>query len=193
MSNASSEEDRRILQEMFGRSGSPAFIRRAKLVEDAWEELLARCRKARGERLVFVRLRLGQLHALAGGWDLLKSFVPLDQELAALQDLFAELQPRLLLPLEPTTSTRVMRSAAIELGEAIAMFNDRWRRWLARVDLKPINGVREDYNRYYLFEKECAVGSARVARIGYSKLEPITLATLENHFPPLACPQFQWE
>jgi hypothetical protein len=190
MHDSTSEEDRRVLQEMVGRSGSPAFIRRAKLVETSWLTLVETCATARFERLQFVRLRMGQLRALAGGFDALRSYLPHASDLEFIQSLHDELQPRLRLPLEPTTSPRVLRNAANDLIEAIEMFNERWTRWLVKVDLTHVNQVREDYNKYYLFEKECAVGNAQVARMGFARLAPITARDLEARFPTLHVPTY---
>lgn len=191
MIDSASEEDRRILQEMVGRSGSPAFIRRAKLVETTWTDVLALGAKARLERLTMVRLRLGQLRALAGSWIALRSRLA-ETDLVYLSNLHDELQPRLRLPLQSTTTTRVLRAAAHDLVEAMEMFNARWARWLAKVDLRPVNQARDDYNRYYLFEKECSVGSARVARIGFKKQDPVTLDDLIRQFPALTVPRFDF-
>lgn len=192
MNDTGSEEDRKILQEMVGRFGAPAFVRRGKLVETTWTHLLEACAMARIERLAFVRLRLGQLLALAGGWDAVRGAVRSDAEIGELQRLHDELQPQLQLPLEATTSKRVLRAAARDLVEAIEMFNARWTRWLAKVDLKIVNQARENYNRYYLLEKECAVGSARLARIGFVKLEPIVFDEVAKRFPLLTAPHFEF-
>jgi hypothetical protein len=94
------------------------------------------------------------------------------------------------LPLEPTSSARALRAASWELVEAIELFNQRWTRWLAKVDLSRVNQVRDEYNRFYLFEKECAVGNVKVARMGFKSLEPVTRDELERHFPPLIVPKF---
>ncbi len=184
------DEDRQILNEMIGRYRAPSFIRRAKLVETTWSQLLERAAKARRDRLAFVGLRLGQLRALAGNWDALRALLPDEDDLMRLRELFDELQPRLRLPLEATPSKRVLRAALRELKDAMTMFNERWSRWLAKVDLKPINQAREDYNRYYLFEKECAVGNVRVARIGFAKLEPIAFEEVARLFPLLQVPVY---
>ncbi len=184
------DEDRQILSEMIGRYSAPSFIRRAKLVETTWGQLVERCEKGRRERLTFVALRLGQLHALAGSWDRVREWLPGEDDLARLRDLFDELQPRLRLPLEATTSKRELRGAISELVAAMAMFNERWTRFLAKVDLKAVNQAREDYNRYYLFEKECAIANVRVARIGFVKLKPITLEHVTQQFPVLPLPRF---
>lgn len=192
MDDSSSEEDRRILQEMVGRSGVPAFIRRARLVESTWQALLDACACARLERLTFVRLRLGQLHALAGDWQVIRAAMPNDADFAFVRRLFDELQPSLQLPLDRTTSKRALRGAAQELLEAIDLFDARWTRWLAKADLSAVNKAREDYNRFYLLEKECAVGNPRVARVGFAKLAPATLADLQQLFPLLMRPDFEF-
>jgi hypothetical protein len=190
MSNEHYDEDRQILNEMIGRFSAPSFIRRAKLVETTWSLLVDRCAKVRRDRLTFVGLRLGQIHALAGSWEAVRAWLTDEDDLTQLRDLFDELQPRLRMPLEPTTSKRELRAALNELIEAMEMFNERWARWLAKIDLKAVNQAREDYNRYYLFEKECAVGNARVARIGFTKMGPITLEDVTKQFPLLKLPRF---
>ena len=190
MTDATDEADRRIINEMIGRFDSPSFIRRAKLVETTWTQLLDRCAKARLDRLKFTALRLGQLRDRAGSWDALRPLLPRDGDLSFLQSLHAELQPRLLLPLAPTTSRRVLLATARELVEVMEIFNQRWTRWLAKVDLRAVNQARLDYNRYYLFEKECAVGSAIVARMGFRILEPITPDDVAAQFPLLPIPVF---
>ncbi len=68
--------------------------------------------------------------------------------------LHEELQPRLRMALRPSTSGRVLRAALRELVVAMEIFNGRWQKWLAEVDLTAINKSRDDYNRYYLLEKE---------------------------------------
>jgi hypothetical protein len=127
---------------------------------------------------------------LAGGWDAIGHWLPAADDLAQLERLHDELQSRLRLSLEATTSRRVLRAAVRDLLESMEMFNERWERYLEKVDLTPVNKARDDYNRYHLFEKECAVGSARVARMGYVKMIPATLDELASLFPPLAMSRF---
>jgi hypothetical protein len=190
MNDEYQDEDRAILNEMIGRFDSPSFIRRARLVETTWLQVLERCAKARHERLTIVGLRLAQLRALAGSWEAIGANA---NDLPFLIKLFDELQPRLRLRLEATASKRVLRGAALELIESLRFFNERWLRFLAKFDLSAVNRARDEYNRFYLFEKECAVGSARVARIGFKKLEPLTLADVERQFPLLHVPAFRIE
>ena len=47
---------------------APAYVRRAREVEGAYERLLQRCRKQRDDWLPMVKLRLGVVKARAGEW-----------------------------------------------------------------------------------------------------------------------------
>jgi hypothetical protein len=189
MNDSASEEGRRIVQEIAGRFGPASFMRRAKLIETTWARVLEQGDHARREQLAMVRLRVGQLHALAGGWDALRPLVPDDADRAMLAHLHDELQPDLRMPLEPTTSVRTLRGALRDLIEAMQTFNARWQRWLAELDLTAVNKAREDYNRYYVIEKECALGSAVVARRDFKALPAITRGDVEGQLPLLTLPR----
>ena len=189
MNDCTSDEDRRIVQEIAGRFG-PAFVHApCQAGRNDLARLLEQGGHARRERLAMVRLRVGQLHALAGGWDALHSLVPDDADRALLARLHDELQPDLRMPLEPTTSVRTLRGALRDLLEAMESFNARWQRWLAELDLTAVNKVREDYNRYYLLEKECALGFAAVARRDFKPLPAITRGDVEEQLPLLELPR----
>lgn len=172
---------------VLGQLGEPAFVRRGRLVQAAFEQVLARCRHQRREWLDMVRLRLGQLRCLAGGWDALGPLLSRD-EIAALAALHDELQPVLRLPTEPTTSLRSLRSALAELTESMSRFNRRWEEYLRAVDLRPVNDARADYNRFYVLEKECLVRSHAIARAGFRRLEPLTTPDLFAALPLLSVP-----
>lgn len=171
-------------RELLGQFGEPAFVRRGRMVRDAFETVLARCRHQRLEWLDMVRMRLGQLHCLAGDWDALSPLLTRD-EITALAALHDELNPELRLPPEPTTSQRSLRVALRELNESLERFNRRWREYLHGVDLTPANRAREDYNRFYVLEKECLVRSHAIARAGFQRLEPLTLQDLITALPLL--------
>jgi len=51
--------------------------------------------------------------------------------------------------------------------------------------LDGVNELRDGYNRYYVFEKECATRSPLVARHGFRPLPPVSHADLLERFPPL--------
>jgi hypothetical protein len=136
-----------------------------------------------------VRLRLGVLQGLAGDWNRLQPWLTNDEQIEVLRQLYAVLEPRLRLPVEPTFSKRQLRRALRELIPALERFNQRWRAFLPTVDLVLVNQLREGYNRYYLLEKECAVRSVVVARQGFTPLKPMTLDDLTALLPPLLVPQ----
>ncbi|HZZ78282.1 MAG TPA: hypothetical protein VFE62_07175 [Gemmataceae bacterium] len=184
----SEAEDRRIVQEIAGRFGPPAYMRRARLIESTWSHLVESGRSLRLQHLDMVGMRLAQLRDLAGTWDALRPIVRDSTDLENLIRLHDELQPRLHLPLETTTSERILRAALSDLCGAMERFNRRWSRWLAEVDLVPLNKLRADYNRYYLLEKECAVGAV-AARRDYVPLAPLTREDLVKHLPLLTVPR----
>jgi hypothetical protein len=177
----------RELQEVLAQFDAPAYIRRARGVEQALEHLLERCRGQANEWLDMVKLRLGQVRALAGEWSALESL--LDKEhLLVLVKLHDDLAPNLRAPLTPTASERTLRRALLDLVSSLERFNERWRAYLEKVDFSAVNEVREGYNRYYVIEKSCALRSDRLAAIGFTPLPPFTREELCRRLPPLPVP-----
>jgi hypothetical protein len=174
-----------LLNQFLARYDAPAYVRRARQVQDAFDTLTACCRRQRQQWLAMVCLRLANLRALAGQWTTLRPWLANDDQLDVLAQLHADLAPRLRAPVETTSSARILRRGLHELHDSIERFNGRWLEYLANADLTPINALREGYNRYFLLEKECAVRSARLARQGFSRLEPLTLNELTALLPPL--------
>jgi hypothetical protein len=183
------DDDRDLFQRFQAHYGVPAYVRRARQVEDAFEHLIEQCRRQREKWLSMVRIRLGRLHALAGDWRVLRPWLRDDDQLHRFQELHEALIPQLRLPLEPTSSAHALRRALKELLESIEHFNQRWQAFLQTVEVAEVNKVREGYNRYYVLEKECAVRSARLARQGFRQLEPLTPDDLVAVLPPLPLPQ----
>jgi hypothetical protein len=179
----------RLFQKLVGLYDAPAYIRRARHVQEALEDLLAVCRKQREQWLALVRVRLGLLHALASEWSALGPYLANESQCVILEELLRGLRPELRCPIEPTTSGRVLRRALQELCESLERFNRRWREFLSKLDLAPVNEVRAGYNRYYVLEKECAVRSAVVARQGFQPLPPITVADVAGVLPELPVPR----
>jgi hypothetical protein len=180
-----------LLKTFEAQYDAPAYVRRARQVEDAWDGVLHRCRQQRDEWLVMVRTRLGLLRGLAGDWGPLGPWLADGDQVAVLEHLEALLQPRLRAPVEPTSSGRALRRALRELTDSLERFNRRWQAFLPGVDLTQVNELRDGYNRYYLLEKECAVRSARVARQGFRRLEPLTTEALAAVLPPLPVPRLK--
>jgi hypothetical protein len=183
-----SEDERQLVNRFLSYHGAPAYVRRAREVEEAFRALIERCRRQRDEWLGMVRIRLGTLHALAGDWEQLRALLD-EEQLKVLREMHAELQPRLRVPVALTSSRRALRRALGELQESLEGFNRRWARFLGEVDLSRVNELRDGYNRYYVIEKECAVHSPQLARQGFRPLEPATAADLEAVLPPLPVPR----
>jgi hypothetical protein len=167
-----SGEDPRVFQQVLGHGG-PAFVRRGKAVELAFEAQVEVCRAKREEWLEFVRLPLGTLFALAGSEAALGRFLDNPKQLSTLQQLRSELRPQLRLPPSPTASRRVLRRALEEVRAALERFNKHWQAFIYTLDLREVNDVRSRYNRFYLLEKECALGSLRLVRHGFQRLNPL--------------------
>jgi hypothetical protein len=174
---------------MIALHGAPAFARRAQQVQEALDDLLARCRRQRDEWLALVRIRLGTLRALAGDWDALRPLLPGEEQMILLQELEAELRPVLRLVPEPTRSERSLRRALRELADSLEHFNRRWETYLQGVDVGPVNALRDGYNKFYVIEKECVVRSPRLARQGFRPLPQLTAADLLSLLPPFAVPR----
>jgi hypothetical protein len=186
---AGANDERRIFQKMLGLYDAPAFVRRTRRLEDAECLFIEHVQKLRLDKLAMVRLRVGQLRCLAGDWDALRPLVASPESLDTLRSLHDSLEPELRLPPAATGSLRRLRRALGELIEAMTLFNRRWQPYLESVDLAPLNALRDGYNRHYLIEKECALGSARVARMGFRHLDALTYADLLRQFPLLALPR----
>ena len=135
-----------------------------------------------------VRVRLAMVYAWAGEWSALVPFLADDGQCRVVAELYRDLAPQLLGPVERTTAPRRLRLALRELCASLARFNDRWRSFMAEVRLDSVNDERAAYNKYYLLEKECAVGSAVLARLGYRPLEPLTIEELATLLPELPVP-----
>lgn len=185
----SHEAGQREAAEFLAKFDAPAFVRRARHVEEAQESLLRRCQKQRDAWLLMPRTLIGRLHGMAGSWNSLRPLLLDDADVDLLADLYALLQPRPRLAPEPTNSSSRLAKALHALVVSLERFNGRWPVFLAGVDLAEINKVREDYNRYYLLEKECALRNPRLARIGYQKLAPLTYANLLEWLPLLPMPR----
>jgi hypothetical protein len=183
------DPERDAFKQLLSQYDAPAYVRRARRVQAAFDELLAGCRLQRDEWLQMARLRLGTLRALAGCWDVLRPLLADDGQIQVLRELEAVLNPQLRVPIEPTTSRRALRQALGELRESLERFNRRWAAYLAEVDVTFVNELRDGYNRYYLVEKECVLRNARVARQGYQPLPPLTRRELEGLLPSLPVPR----
>ncbi len=185
----SRDEGDRFFDEIVSHYDLPAYARRGRQVQGALDDLVERCRMQRVKWLEMPRLRLGQLVALAGDLDRLLPLLADARQLDVVRELHTELQPQLRMVVAPTISERQLRATLRDLCDSLERFNRRWLDHLAKVDLTLVNELREDYNRYYLLEKECALRSPVLARVGFRRLESLTLDELTALVPVLPVPQ----
>src|SRR5262245_29496538 len=83
-----------LFKQVLAQYGAPAFVRRARQVQDAYEQLLDRCRRQREEWLPSARLCLERLSALVGNWERLTAWLGDEYQVEILRHLQTELQPR---------------------------------------------------------------------------------------------------
>ena len=146
------------IKEMMGLFDTPAFARRGQELEELLRRLRLRCRQARFERLDMVHVRLRQWsRAVTNPMAWTKVFAYSIEPLWALSE--AE-TPRWA---SETAPIRRQIEIAENLIVAVCRFNNRWVQFLDGLKLDAANAVINDYNRYYLLEKECVLGSTRLA------------------------------
>ncbi len=178
------EEDS-IFKQFLAGYDVPAYIRRGRQTEAAWEDLLSRCQRQREEWLVLVRQRLGTLQVMAGDLARLAPWLKDETQVAVLTRLLGTVVPAPSRCAVLANSARSLRRALREVIESLERFNRRWKEFLDALDLTGVNETREAYNRYYVLEKECAVRSPRIARQGFQPLPPVTREEIEKLFPSL--------
>jgi hypothetical protein len=183
------DEHDRFFDQVVSQYDVPAFVRRGRRVQEAYQDLMERCREQRAQWLAMPALRMGQLAALAVDLDHLIPLLSNADQVNVLRKLQEHLNPQLRVSVGPATSRQQLRAALHDLCESLDRFNRRWLDYLASVDLTLVNGIRADYNRYYLLEKECSMRSPVLARIGFRPLRPVTLGDLQAELPPLPIPQ----
>src|SRR5262245_8581567 len=138
--------DRRLYEKNTPLSDAPAFLRRARAVEDAWTRLLDRCRGKRDLLLEMPRMRLARLFALAPLPSPLLASRLGREELAYLEGLLAQWQPRLRSAVRPAKSAAELARPISDLARSFSRFNTRWLAFVGELDLAPLNKLREDYH-----------------------------------------------
>ncbi|MHC4472845.1 MAG: hypothetical protein ACYTDY_00695 [Planctomycetota bacterium] len=171
--------------------GVPAYVRRAKRLEDSTARLFDTAREAREEMLVFVALRFRQAldlleeeHARELPPETVGALGGILEEIEALPS-FCRLRER---PRRAHRKRELDRALG-SLGESVRRFNREWRRWLEEeAPLSEVNAQVEGYNKNYAFEKQCAVKYVPLNRIRAEKKRPLTVEDLLDRFPFLPEP-----
>jgi hypothetical protein len=174
------------IKEIMGLFDLPAFARRGQDLEYSLRRVHVRCREQREEFLEMVRVRLRQWSRVAAGpGDWQEVFVePIDS-------LWAHVGSEPPTWSDRTVPVRRRRVAARDLKASVDRFNERWRQFLESLNLGPTNDVIDQYNKYYVLEKECVVGSARLAARYFSPVPLLTPDSLLGDYPTLPVPQLR--
>ncbi len=170
------------MREMLGMFEVPAFARRGYDLEHSIKRLHEKLHRDRGAMLDMVRLRLRQWSGVTTGPG------DLDPFLSPIEPYFAMAggDPPQWASYSGTFRTR--RKIARDLVASIERFNRRWRKSLIEVNLGAVNELVDRYNRYYLLEKECSLGSSRLAARFYVPQSRISVESLLVEYPLLGVP-----
>jgi len=172
------------IKEMMGLFDVPAFARRGQELDETVRRLHDRCRRARGDRLDMVRLRLRQWARAVSGPDAWST--EFSTPIEPLWPLAEADPPQWAVSPAPI---RQRRAIARDLIAAVLRFNLRWSQFLDHWNLEPANRVIDHYNRYYLIEKECVMGSARLAARFFRPVSRLTREQLLRDHPLLPVPE----
>lgn len=172
------------VKELMGLFDLPAFARRGQDLEVVLGRLRQRCRQTRGEMLDMVHVRLRQWsRAVTGHHDWPGVFTSSIESLWPL----AGAEP----PAWANTSAPIRRRRIIaaDLNLAVRRFNRRWIQFLEQLNVEPANTLISQYNLYYVLEKECVIGSPRLAARHFTPVRELTAATLLEEHPALPVPE----
>lgn len=174
------------MKELLGLYDVPAYARRGQDLDYALARIDARCRRERGPMLEMVRLRLRQWAAVAEGPEtaLVIFAAPMDR-------LWPDCEAPPPAWAGRATATRRLKSVARDLISSVDRFNRRWSRFLDETNFDHVNRQIDAYNRYYVLEKECSLGSARLASRFFVPRPLVSLASLLESYPPLARPDLK--
>jgi hypothetical protein len=172
------------LKELLGLFDVPAFARRGQDLEYSLDRIHSRCRVQREELLEMVRLRLRQWsRAVTGPESWSEVFAaPID----SLRTMTRSELPRWAAQPAPS---RQQKTVARDLIASIERFNHRWREFLDSLNLGPANQMIDQYNKYYVLEKECVMGSARLASRHFTPVPRLSPESLLKVYPTLPVPQ----
>lgn len=172
------------IRSLIGLFDSPAFVRRGQEMEVGLARLDQRCSFARTGMLEMVHLRLRQWSAVSiGPHDWADIFV---HSIAPLWD-----QSRAPLPTWGAVAASRARRRAVgrDLISSVLRFNRRWSAFVGQLNLQPLNQRIDQYNRYYVLEKECVVGSHRLAVRGFEPKPKLTAEFILKNHPLLLVPE----
>jgi len=172
------------IKELLGLFDVPAFARRGQDLEFSLKRIHARCAHEREEFLEMVLLRLRQWSRVATGpedWSEVFAW-PIDL-------LWQRAQSEQPVWAGRAAPARRKRAVARDLVASVQRFNARWRQFLESLNLGPTNQVIDQYNKYYVLEKECVMGSARLASRHFTPVPQLSPEVLLRDYPMLPVPE----
>ncbi len=178
------DDEQQVFQQIAGSFDEPAFLRRARATENAWVSLLERARKQQVEWLKIPRLRLGRLAMLAPNFQACEPIITADTA-AELRSLHSGWNPQLKRAVARATKQSQIQTAIDQLIAAFERFNTRWSGYVAELNYDYVNNMRQQYNRWYVIEKECALQSFRTATTGFKPLPMVTVDDVTALLPLL--------
>lgn len=174
------QSDETELKQILGIFDTPAFARRGHELEYALERLRLRLARQREEFLDMVKLRLRQWAGVASGPDDWSG--TFKAPVYSLYELSGADAPAWVPVPAPD---RRRKTVARDLAMSVDRFNRRWRHLLETLKLDSVNRQIELYNRYYVLEKECVLGSARLAARHFQPKTSLSSESLLVDFPLL--------
>lgn len=174
----------RDARELMGMFDAPAFARRGQDVDYALGGLHERCRRRRVAMLEMVHVRLRQWSRAAVGPDDWS-----DAFRAPIVGLWTQSQAEPPRWASAPAPARRRRAIARDLAASVERFNERWSEHVARLDLAALNTMIDQYNVYYIIEKECVMGSARLAARFFKPIVRLSTASILDDHPLLPVPE----
>ncbi len=164
---------------------TPAYVRRGLNVETEWNSLAEKLNRTWKEWTVPSGRLCSQLRHQADGWDSLGGWLCGPEDLERLRLLDQRLDFRLKYPPAKALWLWPLRRSIRRLARMVEDLNEAWAKHLHAQDLEAVNRAREQYNRWYLLEKECAMRSTRLAAGGFKPFARVEANDLFQLFPPL--------
>lgn len=175
------------VKELMGLFDAPAFARRGRDVEWAFQKTIVVCRNKRLELLEMVHCRLRMWAAATtgpGDWPL-----AFQEPIDSIWCISGAPEP--IWKGSGTPSSKQVVQLATSLLQSVDRFNSRWLAWVNQLQVDSINRQIDHYNKYYILEKECIVGSARLAARLFQPHPRIEPAWLLEQFPLLPVPKLK--
>jgi hypothetical protein len=189
MTESTTGDDDYLVKRVLGSFDVPAYVKRGLRLEAEERALLGRCASLRDKKLLRVKL------AVITCWATLKQPEDLSPHCSSPTEFHHLLQlaelvtpERRPLAQRPASPRRIAKRLRQLIDEG-QRFNETWRRLLDAIDLGPLNAMIADYNKFGLFERECAMRSVRLAAHGFQTRRPWDRADLFRHFPLLTIPR----